>query len=99
MGENSILKGRHYMQLFILALLFMFAIFTRKSIWIYYVRFYALLLPLSPPRLPASLSLASPLLVGIVCVCVPCLSLVCVCKSLCLISWLGRGREMEGLRE
>jgi hypothetical protein len=38
MGESSILKGRHYMQLFILALLFMFAIFTRKSIWIYYVR-------------------------------------------------------------
>jgi len=38
MGESNILKGRHYMQLFILALLFMFAIFTRKSIWIYYVR-------------------------------------------------------------
>ncbi|KAM3570603.1 hypothetical protein VYU27_007343 [Nannochloropsis oceanica] len=36
MGESNILKGRHYMQLFILALLFMFAIFTRKSIWIYY---------------------------------------------------------------
>ena len=42
MGENSILKGRHYMQLFILAILFMFAIFTRKSIWIYYVRCAAL---------------------------------------------------------
>lgn len=38
MGESSVLKGRHYLQLFILALLFMFAIFTRKSIWIYYVR-------------------------------------------------------------
>ncbi|TFJ82565.1 hypothetical protein NSK_005991 [Nannochloropsis salina CCMP1776] len=39
MGESSVLKGRHYLQLFILALLFMFAIFTRKSIWIYYTVF------------------------------------------------------------
>ncbi len=32
------LKGRHYAQIFLILLLFMFAIFTRKSIWIYYVR-------------------------------------------------------------
>ena len=38
MVASDILKGRHYMQLFLMSLLFMFAIFTRKSIWIYYVR-------------------------------------------------------------
>lgn len=38
MAEPGTLKGRHYAQLFLIALLFMFAVFTRKSIWIYYVR-------------------------------------------------------------
>ena len=38
MAEPGTLKGRHYFQIFLLLLLFMFAVFTRKSIWIYYVR-------------------------------------------------------------
>lgn len=41
MAEPGTLKGRHYAQIFILLLLFMFAIFTRNSIWIYYVRMHA----------------------------------------------------------
>lgn len=38
MAEPGTLKGRHYAQMFLILLLFMFAIFTRKTIWIYYVR-------------------------------------------------------------
>lgn len=38
MAEPGTLKGRHYAQLFLILLLFMFAVFTRHSIWIYYVR-------------------------------------------------------------
>lgn len=36
MGE-ALVQSRHYVYLFIMALLFLFAILTRKSIWIYWV--------------------------------------------------------------
>lgn len=39
MAEPGTLKGRHYAQIFLILLLFMFAVFTRHSIWIYYVRY------------------------------------------------------------
>ena len=37
MGQTSAFKSRHWAQLFLILLLFMLAVFTRKSIWIYYV--------------------------------------------------------------
>lgn len=37
MGRTSTFKSRHWAQLFLILLLFMLAVFTRKSIWIYYV--------------------------------------------------------------